>query len=77
MITDASLTVWVNGRQATVSTNGQWQADNVTFAQTRTIHSIRPGFHRPGYRPNATFYFTVSAFKEKAMIATQRFEATP
>lgn len=77
MISDASLTVWVNGQQATVSTNGQWQADNVTFMQTRTMHSFKPGFHRPGYRPNATFYFTVSAFKEKAIVATQRFEANP
>ena len=77
MISDASLTVWVNGQQATVSTNGQWQADNVTFMQTRTIYSFKPGFRQPGYRPNATFYLTVSAFKEKAMIATQRFEAAP
>jgi len=77
MINDASLTVWVNGQQAIVSTNGQWQADNVTFMQTRTIYSFKPGFRQPGYRPNATFYLTVSAFKEKAMIATQRFEASP
>ena len=77
IISDASLTVWVNGRQATISTNGQWQADNVTFMQNRTIHSFKPGFRQPGYRPNVTFYFTVSAFKEKAKIATQRFEASP
>ncbi|MGD0207694.1 MAG: hypothetical protein ABSC89_08840 [Verrucomicrobiota bacterium] len=77
MISDASLTVWVNGQQATVSTNGQWTADNVTLAQTRTIHSFKPGFQQFGYRPNVTFYFTVSAFKEKAMVATQRFEASP
>jgi hypothetical protein len=77
MISDASLTVWVNGQQAIVSTNGQWKADNVTFMQTRTMHSFKPGFHRPGYRPNITFYLTVSAFKEKAMVATQRFEASP
>jgi hypothetical protein len=76
-ISDASLTVWVNGRQADVSTNGQWKADSVTFAQTRTIHSFKLGFQRFGYRPNVTFYFTVSAFKEKAMVATQRFEASP
>ena len=77
MISDASLTVWVNGQQADVSTNGQWQADSVTLAQTRTVHSFKPGFQRFGYRPNFTFYITVSAFKEKAMIATQRFEASP
>jgi hypothetical protein len=77
IINDASLTVWVNGQRAIVSTNGQWQADNVTFMQTRTMHSFKPGFHRPGYMPNVTFYFTVSAFKEKAMIATQQFEASP
>jgi hypothetical protein len=77
MISDASLTVWVNGQQADVSTNGQWKADRVTFAQTGTRHSFKPGFHQFGYRPNVTFYFTVSAFKEKTMIATQRFETSP
>lgn len=77
MISDAGLAVRVNGRQAIVSTNGQWKADNVTFAQTRTVHSFKPRFHRLGSRPDATFYFTVSAFNEKAMVATQRFEASP
>jgi hypothetical protein len=77
MISDPSLAVWVNGQQATVSGNGQWKADGVIFAQTRTVHSLKPGFHRLGYRPDVTFYFTVSAFKEKTMIATQRFETNP
>jgi hypothetical protein len=76
-ISDASLTVWVNGQQATVSTNGQWKADGVTYVQTRSIHSLKPGFHQFGHRSNVTFYFTVSAFKEKAMIVTQRFESSP
>ena len=44
IISDASLTVWVDGQQATVSTNGQWTADNVTVTQTRTMHSFEPGF---------------------------------
>jgi hypothetical protein len=77
IISDASLTVWVDGQQATVSTNGQWTADNVTVTQTRTMHSFEPGFQRFGYRPNATFSFTVSAYKEKTLVATQRFEASP
>jgi hypothetical protein len=77
MISDASLTVWVNDQQAIVSTNGQWTADNVTFMKNRTTHSFKPEFHQFGYRPNVAFNFTVSAFKEKTMVATQRFEASP
>ena len=77
MISDTSLTVWVNGQQATVSTNGQWKADRVTYGQTGIVHSFKPGTRQFGYGPNVTFNFTVSAFKGKAMIATQRFEATP
>ena len=77
MISDASLTVWVNGQQATVSANGQWTADNVNVTQTRTMPFFEPGFHRFGSRPNATLSFTVSAYKEKTMVATQRFEVSP
>jgi hypothetical protein len=77
MVSDASLTVLVNGQPADVSTNGQWQADNVTLSQTRTMHSFKPGFQRFGHGLNFTFYITISAFKEKTMIATQRFEAGP
>jgi hypothetical protein len=77
MISDASLTVWVNGQQATVSTNGQWTADNVTFSQTRATHSFNPGFQRFGHGPDISLIFTVSAFKEKAMIAMQQFEMSP
>lgn len=76
-INDANLTVYVNGRQATVSTNGQWKADGVNFARTRVTHPFRRDFGPPGYRSGVEFYITVSAFKEKAMIATQRFEAEP
>jgi hypothetical protein len=77
MISDASLKVWVNDQQATVSANGQWQADNVNFMQIQMMHPFNPGFHRPGYQSNIIIYLTVSAFKEKTMIATQRFEISP
>jgi hypothetical protein len=77
MISDPSLTVWVNSQQATVSTNGQWQADRVVFAHTGIAYILKSEIPHFGYRPNVTFYFTVSAFKGKAMIATQQFEASP
>jgi hypothetical protein len=77
MISDPSLTVWVNSQQATVSPNGQWQADRVVFAHTGIVHIFKSEIPRFGYRPNVTFYFTVSAFKGKAMIVTQQFEASP
>lgn len=76
-ISNPGLTVKVNGQLATVFTNSQWKADNVTLEQRRFMPSFKRGAQRFGYRSNVILYFTVSAFKEKAVIATQRFEVSP